>query len=172
MYISLAELERHRIVANKTYAPGTLDYHGEDFQQATPLDVGVTAELVGSEIRLRGNLKTRLRAQCDRCLTPIEIPVNRDFDVVYRQDTEIERERDEEIEVPKDELEVGFFSGDGVELNEILAEQVILSVPMKVVCREDCKGLCPVCGADRNQVACRCESEDRRSETSPFASLK
>ena len=172
MFITLAELERHRIVANRTYAPGTLDFHGEDFQQATPLEVGVTADLVGSEIRLRGSLKTHLRAQCDRCLSPTEIPVNQDFDVVYRQDSEAACERDDEFEVPKDELEVSFFSGDGVELNEILAEQVILSVPMKVVCREDCRGLCPVCGGDRNRIACQCESEVRRSATSPFASLK
>jgi uncharacterized protein len=172
VFITLAELEHHRIVANKTYAPGTLDFRGEDFQQAAPLDVGVTAELAGSEIRIRGRLKTRLRAQCDRCLAPIEIPLDRDFDVIYRPDSNFARERDEEIEVPKDELEVGFFSGDGVELNEILAEQVILSVPMKVVCREDCKGLCPVCGGDRNRVACRCESRERQSETSPFAGLK
>ncbi|MGE5326668.1 MAG: YceD family protein, partial [Deltaproteobacteria bacterium] len=105
MFISLAELERHRIVATKSYAPGTLDYHSEDFQQATSLELGVTAELVGSEVRLRGNLKTRLRAQCDRCLTPIEIPVNRDFDVVYRQDTDAVGERNDEIGVPRDELE-------------------------------------------------------------------
>jgi DUF177 domain-containing protein len=172
VFITLAELERHRIVVGKTYAPGTLDLHGEDFQQAAPLEVGVTAELVGNEIRIRGRLKTLLRAQCDRCLRPVEIPLDRDFDVVYRPDSDFARERNDEIEVPKDELEVGFFSGDGVQLTEILAEQVILSVPMKVVCQEDCKGLCPVCGADRNRVACRCETKDRRSESSPFASLK
>lgn len=172
MLITLAELERHRIVVSKSYASGTLDFHGEDFKQDAPLDVSVTAELAGGEIRIRGHLKTRLRAQCDRCLIPIEIPLDRDFDVIYRANAEFERGGEEEIEVPRDELEVGFFSGEGVELSEILAEQVILSVPMKVVCREDCKGLCPVCGADWNQVTCQCSSLHRQIEGSPFAQLK
>jgi DUF177 domain-containing protein len=169
--ITLAELERHRIVASKTYAPGFLDFHGADFQQAAPLEVKVGAELVGNEIRIRGRLKTRLSAQCDRCLTRFEIPLTRDFDVVYRPFGELARRRDEEIEIPKDELEVGFFSGDGVELADIVTEQVILSVPMKVVCREDCKGLCPVCGADMNHTFCQCSARSAGG-VSPFESLK
>jgi DUF177 domain-containing protein len=170
--ISLAELERHRIVASKTYASGRLDYHGADFRQAAPLEVTATAELVGTEIRIRGHLKTRLSAQCDRCLAPIEIPLDRDFDVIYRPSASLVRGREEEIEVPKDELEVGFFSGDGVELAEIVTEQVILSVPMKVVCREDCKGLCPSCGADMNRAACQCSARQKTGEVSPFERLK
>ena len=112
--ITLAELELHRIVVSKTYASGTLDYRGAEFQQASPLKVDAVAELAGSEIRIQGHVETRLSAFCDRGLGPLELPVDRHFDVFYRPVESIAR--DEEIEVPKDELGVGFYAGDGVEL--------------------------------------------------------
>lgn len=165
--ITLAELERHRIVVSRTYASGTLDYHDAEFRQAGPLEVNAVAELVGSEIRIRGHLGTRLSAHCDRCLEPVEIPIERDFDLFYRPVASIARE--EEIVVPKEELGVGFYSGDGVALADVVTEQVILSVPMKSLCREDCRGLCPVCGADRNKVECHCPPS---KDESPFARLR
>lgn len=167
MLITLAELELHRIVVSRTYASGTLDYRGAEFQQASPLKVDAVAELAGSEIRIRGHLETRLSACCDRCLAPLELPLDRKFDLAYRPVESIARE--EEIEVPKGELGVGFFSGDGVELADVVTEQVILSVPMKIVCRPECRGLCPVCGADRNREPCDCPPP--RAE-SPFARFK
>jgi uncharacterized protein len=165
--ITLEELELHPVVVSKTYAPGTLDYHGADFRQVAPLKVDAVAELVGSEIRILGRLGTRLDACCDRCLTSVAIPVEQDFDLFYRPLSTIARE--EEVEVPEDELEVGFFSGDGIELADVVTEQVILSVPMKVVCQTDCRGLCPVCGANLNLGKCGCVPT---KETSPFSFLK
>lgn len=165
--ITLQELELHRIVIKKAYAPDVLDYRGAEFQQVGPLKVDAVAELLGSEIRVRGHLGTRLKACCDRCLAPVEIPLERDFDLLYRPIGSIAHE--EEIKVPKDESEVGFYSGDGVALPDVVTEQVILSVPMKIVCGPECLGLCPVCGANRNLEKCHCPLP--RNE-SPFASLK
>jgi len=165
--ITLQELELRRVEVRKTYASGDLDYHTAEFQQLGPLKVEAVAELLGSDIRIRGHLGTRLKVQCDRCLAPVELPVEHDFDLFYRPMETIARE--EEIEVPEDESEVGFFSGEGIEVEDFVTEQVILSVPMKIVCRATCLGLCPVCGVDRNQQKCRC-SEQRMD--SPFASLK
>jgi len=164
--ITLGELERHRIVISKTYAPGTLDYHGVDFRQATPLKVDAVAELMGSEILIRGRLATRLEACCDRCLGSVAIPIKQEFDLFYRPVSTIARE--EEIELPEDELGVGFFSGDGIELADVVTEQVILSVPMKVICQTDCRGLCPLCGANLNFAKCACLPA---KVGSPFSSL-
>lgn len=167
MLITPQELEIHRIVVSNSFAPGELDYRGAEFRQLVPLKANVTAELVGSEIRIRGHLNTRLGADCDRCLGPVEIGVNRDFDLFYRPMRSLTRQ--EEIEISRDELEIGFYAGEGVELNDALAEQVILSVPMKVVCTPDCQGLCPVCGVNLNKEACHCP---KPPVGSPFASLK
>lgn len=167
MRITLEELKLHPIVVSRTYASGALDYHGADFRQAGPLKVDAVAELVGSEIRIRGHLGTRLEACCDRCLGSVTIPVEQEFDLAYRPVSTIARE--EEVELPEDELGVGFFSGDGIELADVVTEQVILAVPMKVVCRTDCRGLCPVCGANLNLKKCGCLPA---KEHSPFSSLK
>jgi len=160
-------LEIHRVVVSKTYAPGELDYRGAEFRQLKPLKVGAIAELAGGEIRIRGHFETVLGTSCDRCLVPVEMPIDRDFDLFYRPVSSIARE--EEIEVPEDEMEVGFYSGDGVELDDVITEQVILSVPMKVVCGPDCRGLCPSCGANRNSERCDCSPTEAGS---PFAALR
>ena len=168
MRITLAELEFHRVIASENYAPGAFDFHGAEFRQAAPLKIDATAELLGAEIRIRGHLATRLEASCDRCLGAVAIPVEHDFDLFYRPVKSIAKE-EEEIQISEDELEIGFYSGDGIELADVATEQVILSVPMKVICRADCRGLCPGCGANRNLVSCHCAPPQ---EDSPFASLK
>ena len=167
MIITLQELELHRVEVHKTYASGDLDYHTAEFQQQSPLKVDAIAELLGSEIRVHGRLGTRLKANCDRCLTAVEFAVERDFDLFYRPMAEIAR--DEEIEVPEDESEVGFYTGEGIDLRDLVVEQVILALPMKIVCQAMCQGLCPVCGTDRNKEKCKCPELPKES---PFASLK
>jgi uncharacterized protein len=77
--------------------------------------------------------------------------------------------KEEEIEIPADEMEIGFYSGDGIELADVATEQVILSVPMKVICGPECRGLCPVCRVNRNMTQCNCAPPQ---PDSPFASLK
>ena len=167
MFISLHELELHPVRASETYLPGALDFQGAKFRQAGPLTVNAEAELAGKEIRVRGHIFGVLEAACDRCLEKIKIPVELDFDLPYRPMEEIAQE--EEVEVGEDELKVGFFWGDGVNLADVVKEQVLLSVPMKVVCRPDCRGLCPVCGVNRNARECGCSAQH---EDSPFAFLK
>jgi DUF177 domain-containing protein len=166
--ISLRELELHRISVSKTYPPGALDYHETGFHRIGPLKVDAMAELVEREISIRGHVSARLESSCDRCLGRVEFPVESDFDLLYRPMTEIARE--EEIEIPGvDELKIGFYSGEGLALADVVTEQIILSVPMKVLCRPDCLGLCAACGANRNTEHCDCSSE---REDSPFTFLK
>ena len=167
MRITLVELELHPVTATESYAPGALDFHGAEFRQAAPLKLNINAELQGAEIRIRGHLATQLEASCDRCLGPVEVPVSRDFDLFYRPIQSIAKEED--IEIPADEMEVGFYSGDGIELADVATEQVILSVPMKVICGAECQGLCPVCRVNRNLTRCDCAPPQ---QDSPFASLK
>ncbi len=165
--ITLQALELHPIVVSKLYEPGELDYHGADFQQSSPVQVKAVAERAGGDIRIHGAISARVRAACDRCLEPVELAVEPDFDLTYRPLSGIPRE--EEIEVPEGELDVGFYSGEGVGLADLVTEQIILAVPGKVICRSECRGLCPVCGVNRNLRECGCRLP--RGD-SPFASLK
>lgn len=168
VFISLEQLKLHPIKVSRAYRPGELDYCAEDFRQAGPLKLDAVAELTGSEIRIRGRLSARLLATCDRCLAPVEVPLENDFDLFYRPMASIAR--NDEIEISPDELGVGFYSGDGIDLADVVTEQVNLAMPAKLVCKADCKGLCPVCGANLNVAPCQCRRE-QSEHASPFSSL-
>lgn len=167
MLITRHELDRHRIVVEKAFEPGSLNFEGEEFRQIDSLTVKAIAELTGEDMRIRGALRTRVEAECGRCLKPVLLPIEHNFDLTYRPMATIARE--EELELPEDELDIGFYQGEGIALGDVLAEQVILAVPMKVICREDCRGLCPTCGVDRNAAACSCPAPQ---PASPFAALR
>ncbi|HEV2488173.1 MAG TPA: DUF177 domain-containing protein [Candidatus Acidoferrales bacterium] len=170
MFLDVHELATKKIRIRKVYAPGTLDFHAGDFRQVEPLDVRATAELVENQIRIYGTFHTRLELVCARCLESVVEEVSKNFDLFYRPMTTIARE--EEVRLKLDDTEMAFFEGDGLFLADVLAEQVNLSLPMKVICRSDCRGLCPHCGANLNQEECRCESHAADPRLAPLARLK
>jgi uncharacterized protein len=93
-------------------------------------------------------------ASCDRCLGSARFPIDGSFDLFYRPMSFIAR--DEEVEIDEGEAELGFYEKDGLELEDILREQVMLALPMQRVCGESCKGICPTCGKNRNENECAC----------------
>jgi len=162
MLIELAELELHPIDFQEEFPPDAIDL-GEDVRQLTLLKTSGRAQLVEEhhgkrnviqDIRLNGELATRLELLCARCLEPVAQDVTRKFDLLYRPlGTDA---GNEELSVTVAEAEVGYYQGDGLLLEDAIREQVLLAVPLKVVCREDCKGLCPTCGKNRNTETCSC----------------
>jgi uncharacterized protein len=162
MFIEIAELELHPIDYQEEFPPDAIDL-GEDARQLTLLKTSGRAQLVEEhhgkrnvirDIRLNGELATRLELPCARCLEPVVQDVTRKFDLLYRPlGTDA---GNEELSVTAAEAEVGYYQGEGLLLEDAIREQVLLSVPLKVVCREDCKGLCPSCGKNRNTDPCSC----------------
>jgi len=158
VFISVQELEVKRVRFEVTFPPGEIQFADVGLAQATPLEAKGSAELLANtlgEIRIQGRLKVTLRAECDRCLEPAEYPLDSSFDLFYRPAARAARE--EEVEIDAGETEIAFYEGDGIELKEVLREFVLLAMPMQRICRDDCRGICPVCGQNRNLVACGCE---------------
>jgi uncharacterized protein len=170
MFFDVKELAVRKIRIRKDYAPGTVDFHSKDFRQVEPLEVRATAELVDGQIRISGSLHTQLELNCARCLETVQEEISRDFDLFYRPMRTITRE--EEVRLKEDDTEIGFYEGDGLFLADVLSEQVNLAVPMKVICRSDCRGLCPHCGANLNSDDCRCETHETDPRLAPLARLK
>src|SRR5712692_2561518 len=170
MFLDVKELALHKIRIRQSFAPGALDFHSKDFRQIEPLEVRATAELVDSEIRISGALHTRLELVCARCLESVLEEISRDFDLYYRPMATIAKE--EEVHLRWADTEIAFFQGDGLFLADVLAEQVNLAVPMKAICRSDCRGLCPHCGANLNREDCRCETHTADARLAPLARLK
>jgi len=140
-------------------APGIIDYQDPKLRQAGPLKAVGKAELVTGalgEIRVSGRLVVLMEADCDRCLEPARFPIDSDFTLYYRP---VDEGYGDEKEIDAGEAEMGFYDGEGLELNEVLREFVLLSLPMQRVCSENCKGICPECGQNRNQTECHCQAE-------------
>jgi uncharacterized protein len=170
MFLDVKELAVHNIRIRRSYAPGTVDYHMTDIRQVEPLEVRATAELVEGQIRITGELHTRLEMSCARCLEPVNEDVAREFDLFYRPLATMTKEEEDRLKI--DDTEIAFFEGDGLFLADVLAEQVLLALPMKAICRSDCRGLCPQCGVNLNNEECRCEAHVADPRTAPLARLK
>jgi uncharacterized protein len=165
MFLDIKELELHPLDFEEEFAPGAIDF-GLEAKQAAPLKASGRAELVEEhqgkhqvikDIRLRGRLSTGLELQCARCLEPVRQDIKRDFELLYRP-LGADAGRDE-LSVTDAEAEIGYYQGEGLELADVLREQVLLALPLKITCRADCKGLCPQCGKNLNQEQCSCTAE-------------
>jgi uncharacterized protein len=170
MFLDVNELAVRKIRIRKSYVPGTVDFHSADFRQTEPLEVGATAELIEGQIRVFGHMHTRLEFTCARCLEPVAEEVSKDFDLFYRP--AVKPPKHEEIHLTEEDVDIGFFQGNGVFLADVLAEQVNLLVPMKTICRSDCRGLCSHCGANLNHEECRCENHSVDPRFAPLARFK
>lgn len=162
MLIEIRELELHPIDFEEEFGPGVIDL-GPDVHQRTPLKSEGRAQLVEEhhskhqilkDIRLKGELSTSLELACARCLEPIAQDIKREFELLYRpQGADAGKP---ETPVRGTEAEISYYQGEGLLLEDVLREQVLLAVPLKVICREDCKGLCPQCGKNLNLEQCSC----------------
>jgi uncharacterized protein len=163
MLIEIHELERHPIDFDERFLPGRIDL-GADLRQSGPLEARGRAQLVEEhrgkhklikDIRLKGELSASLEIACARCLAPVVEDVEREFDLLYRpQGADAGQE---ELSFSAGDAEIGYYQGTGLLLEDALREQVLLAVPLKAICRDDCKGLCPQCGADLNLTQCSCQ---------------
>jgi len=160
MLLSIKEMEVRKIAFAETWQPSEFDFTDSGVSQLAPLSTEGEAELfpnTGGELRIRGQVKSVLSTECDRCLTPTTYTVDAPFDLFYKPATELANAADE-VALDDGEAEIGFYELPGLELEDILREQVLLQIPMQRLCRVDCKGICPICGANRNEVSCHCEA--------------
>ena len=160
MFLSVKEMELRKVRFDETFEPGAVDFSGEDLEQGSPLKAAGEAELLahsGGEVRIQGRYSVTMHAQCDRCLKQAAFPLEKSFDLFYRPMSVIAR--DEEVEIDEGEAEIGFYEDGGLELEDILREQVLLALPMQRVCSDVCRGICPVCGRNRNETRCNCKIE-------------
>ena len=161
MFFSIRDLEVKKIVFDETFLPGEIQFTGAALKQVKPLLAEGVAELLAhtdGEVRIRGRVTTEIVAECDRCLGEAQIPIDAPIDLFYRPAKELEAGEEEEIELDEGEAEIAFYDGKGIELEQVISEQILLLLPMQLVCKEACKGICAVCGGNRNQTDCECET--------------
>jgi uncharacterized protein len=170
-FVDLKDLAHEKLSFAASFERGVIEFGG-DIRQVAPLDWSASAERAGAEIRINGTLTTLLEFSCSRCLESAQISVTKPFDLYFRERDEEMFDEDEEVELEEKDTRTAFFTGTKLAIADILREQVLLALPMKVLCRVDCKGLCPVCGMNLNTGACSCPREEFSPHMDVLAEIK
>jgi uncharacterized protein len=163
MEFKVSELEREPVEFDLQLPPGAVDF-GEEAEQAGPLATAGRAEVIHehrgpkeivADIRLKGQFSGTFSVPCARCVEPVEIPLAAEFDLIFRPVGADSEAPERSITAP--ETEIGYYQEDSLALEDVLREQVLLSLPVRTLCKPDCMGLCPRCGANRNSQPCQCD---------------
>ena len=155
MRIELANLEDSGGKVAHVYQPGELDLLDELVHLNGPASVTGKVRRSGKQVFVKGHIDSQARVECDRCLKPVELSLNTDFELEYVTDEDYKSSS--VAELTEDAMSLSVFDGEAIDLDEIVREQVLLLVPARTLCGQDCKGICPTCGADRNDGDCGCE---------------
>ena len=169
MHLSLRSLQDAHEHFEKRFEPSLFARgEGDAFRIVSPvaLSFDVDRQETG-RYRVAGRLNGELELICSRCLEPFRLPVATEFDLRYVP--RVENAGEGEREVEEDDLSTAFYDGDEIDLAQLIMEQFQLALPMKPLCRDDCKGLCPHCGTNLNTGACDCS---QKWEDPRFAALK
>ena len=136
-----------------------------------PLQVQLSVAREYDHIRAHGRVATKVRLGCSRCLSEYTTDIDSPFTVFYMP-AAAGVLQDEEVELTKEDLVSATYEGDEIDFSREIAEQVLTEIPVKPLCREDCKGLCPVCGTDLNELTCGCKGESLNNKFGALKSLK
>jgi uncharacterized protein len=123
-----------------------------------PVRAQVSAIWEYDHVRAHGTVESAARLSCSRCLAEYELPLSSEFTIFYTESTGDDLE--DEVELSDQELISATYTGEEIDLDLEIAEQVMLEVPFKPLCSESCRGLCTVCGADLNAGECGCDRGD------------
>ena len=166
MLLDLGRIRTAHERYSKVYQPDAFGRE-EGFRIVAPVSLTFDIEKDKQQFRLAGSVRTTLELACSRCLDPFIWPIDALFDLRYQPHALNTGEGEREIE--EDDLSTAFYENDEIDLGQLMREQFYLSLPMKPLCRDDCQGLCVVCGANLNRVACDCK---RDWEDPRFAALR
>jgi len=141
----------------QVYAPEQLACTDEAFRVAAPVKLAFDIYKDKDQFRLIGTVQTTLELPCSRCLEAFSWPVDSSFDLRYQPHARNTGEGEREIE--EDDLTTAFYENDTIDLGQLMREQLYLALPMKPLCGDDCKGLCPTCGSNWNKGTCDCSNQ-------------
>lgn len=144
--------------------------HGESIGLRDPLKVKMKIYRAINKYVVEGFFEGTFDLSCDRCLKSYPKGIKDDFRVILALPSPDMKES--EIELLEDDMEVSFIKGEEIDTGEILREQIYLSLPTKSLCRNDCLGLCPVCGSDLNEKICQCSKGPGHPEFTKLKNLK
>ncbi|MGI8495516.1 MAG: YceD family protein [Pyrinomonadaceae bacterium] len=158
MIIDLFEISDPVYDFKAELSPADIDLEEETARLEKPVKIAGTLNKKIAQVDVSGKITAEIEIDCTRCLTQAQTALDFPFNVVYV--TGENYTQDEEAELRAEDLDVAVFEGDKIDLSELAREQILLNLPTRFLCRENCPGLCPKCGANRNAVNCGCEEKE------------
>ena len=170
MLLDLNKLHGAREHVERTLQPSALGADDPDYRVVAPVDLVMDVAKVGAgAFEVTGRVKTQLELACGRCLEPYEIPVEASFELRYVPQSENVGEDEREIE--DDDLTTAYYKDGVLDTGELVREQFQLALPMKPLCSDACRGLCPQCGTNLNRTDCGCAPAWEDPRLAPLKSL-
>ena len=171
MRIEVENLNDKAEAFSHSYAPEEVELEDEGARLVAPAEVNGDASRKGEEVRVRGKILTEVELLCDRCAAPQRAPLEVEFDTRFIPQSKAAGATDN-VELLTEDLGLAAYEGDAVDLDELVREQILLALPSRNLCREDCKGLCQKCGADLNAGQCSCEQGETDPRWAALADFK
>jgi uncharacterized protein len=110
------------------------------------------------QVDVEGIIEAKIETECSRCLMPVVSTLELPFKVSYITEEHYTTEKDSELH--GEDLDISLYDGEKIDLAELAREQILLNLPTQIFCRENCRGLCPKCGANLNESPCNCETKE------------
>jgi len=171
MLLDLSKLHGHREHFQRTFQPSLFDPQDEDYRVAAPVELSMDVERAGGDtFRVTGRAITRLDMLCGRCLESFEVPVDARFELRYVPQVQAAA-GGAEHEIREDDLTTSYYREGTLDVVEMLREQFQLALPMKPLCAQSCRGLCPECGTNLNRAECGCKPEWEDPRLAPLKGL-
>ncbi len=155
MFLVLTHLPADGLKFEHQYETNELDLSQSEFALTALPRVRGRVTNIAQEVRVQGSLQATLAAECDRCLAAVTLPIDYEFDLYYLP-VAAHADKAGETELLERDLDVSFYQNERIELDELVLEQLELSLPIRILCQEECKGLCPQCGTNLNVESCNC----------------
>jgi uncharacterized protein len=154
LLLDLARIRKSQDRFEQVYAPEEIPVDGDAFTVTAPVALTFDIFKDGDRFRLAGRVATTLTLTCGRCLEGFVLPVDAAFDLQYVPG--VAPAADGESEIEADDLGTAYYDDEKIDLGQLVQEQFYLALPMKPLCGETCRGLCPQCGANLNRGDCGC----------------
>jgi uncharacterized protein len=154
MLLDLTRYRRPLESFSRTFQTGEVGEPDDAYRVVDPVDLAFEINKDSDRFRLVGTVKTGLALECSRCVEPFRLAVDAAFDIRYLPASAASTDSDREVE--EEDLGTSYYRDDRIDLNELIREQFYLALPMKPLCRDDCKGLCVHCGTNLNTGTCVC----------------
>ena len=155
--LNLAKIRTAEEQFERVYQPNELGGENDVHSVVAPVSLTFDIHKDKAQFHLVGRVTTTLEMPCSRCLEAFTVAVDAAFDLRYQPHAEHHAAGEREVEA--DDLDTAYYENDEIDLGQLMQEQFYLGLPMKPLCTDGCKGLCPTCGTNLNRSTCSCHTE-------------